>query len=151
MSVHDDAEKLELLFPLAMSILFQIGEEDPLRHHSLSQIKLMRCLMGGSKTAGDVGQKLGLSPSSLTQMASRLISAGLIAKELDEQDRRVRKLSLTEEGRRLMEHRRAIRTQAAAEALSRMKPERREQLIELLSDISGPKRGEIYALVEAAV
>src|SRR4051812_33256294 len=109
MSAYEDALRLEGLLPQAITVMFHTGEPDPLRHHTVGQVRLMRLLMEGSKTATDLSQNLGLSPSSLTQMASRMIQAGLVLKELDPSDRRVRKLSLTPAGRSLMEGRQALR------------------------------------------
>ncbi len=150
MSVKDDAEKLERLFPQVMSVLFRSTEEDPLRHHSLGQIKLMRCLLTESRTAGEVGQMLNLSPSSLTQMASRLISAGLVQKDHDDHDRRVRKLSLTDAGRKLMADRQGSRMRAAIEVLDGVDPAHREQLIGRLTEIASLTREPLTA-VEAAI
>jgi DNA-binding MarR family transcriptional regulator len=148
-SIREDAATLESLLPAAMSVLFPPKEEDPLKNHSLGQVRLMRCLLAGSRTAGELGQIAGLSPSSLTQMASRLIAAGLVSKKSDAQDKRVRKLSLTDAGRDLMETRRAARVDSAADMLRAVPAERRRELIELLADIA--RCAPPVALVEVAV
>jgi DNA-binding MarR family transcriptional regulator len=148
-SALGDATILEALLPKAMAVLFPPREEDPLRHHSIGQIRLMRALLGGSRSAGDLSASLGLSPSSLTQMAARMIHAGLVCKDSDDHDRRVRKLSLTSSGKLLMEHRRGIRAQMAAEALDHLEPEKRALLIELMIEIASisPARERILAEV----
>jgi DNA-binding MarR family transcriptional regulator len=151
MSVIEDAEKLERLFPQVMTALFRSNEEDPLRHHSLGQIKLMRCLLGGSRTAGEVGHMLNLSPSSLTQMASRLVSAGLIEKDPGDHDKRIRKLSLTVAGLEMMSRRQATRMRAAAERLNEMPGEHREQLVQILTEIVKQSQVSGAELVEATV
>lgn len=151
MSVLQDATLLEGLLPKAASVLFPTREEDPLRHHSIGQIRLMRALLGGSRTAGELSALLGLSPSSLTQMATRMIHAGLICKELDDHDRRVRKLSLTPSGKMLMEHRRGMRAQTASQALRHLSPEKRALLIELMTEIATLSNAHERTLLEATV
>jgi DNA-binding MarR family transcriptional regulator len=111
----------------------------------------MRALLEGSRTAGELSAKLGLSPSSLTQMASRMIRAGLICKHLDDHDRRVRKLSLTSSGMMLMEHRRGMRARTAAETLSHMNESKRQQLINLMAEIASTSEETGATLVEATV
>ena len=151
MSVQEDATTLEGLLPQAMTVLFQSNEDDPLRHHTVGQVRLMRTLMGGKRSASELSQSLNLSPSSLTQMASRMIAAGLVAKELDPADRRVRMLSLTAQGRSLMEKRQQTRARAAARVLSRLSPERRQALIGLIVEVASIDKKTSFALVEAAV
>ena len=151
MSAYEQASRLEALMPQVMGVLFRSDEQDPLRHHSLAQVRLMRTLLSGSKTAGELSHSLHLSPSSLTQMTSRMILAGLVTKELDQHDRRVRKLSLTEPGRNLMEGRQSMRARAAAKMLDKMDQNKRERLLSLLEEIAALEPRNGYSLVEAAV
>lgn len=151
MSVHEDAARLEALLPAAMTVLFRPDEEDPLRHHSVGQVRLLRALLPGSRAATDLSQVLGLSPSSLTQMAGRLIRAGLLAKELDSQDRRVRRLSLTTAGRDLMEGRQTMRARAAARVLQHVDSARLHELIAFLEEIRDIAVEQSLALPEAGV
>jgi DNA-binding MarR family transcriptional regulator len=151
MSIFDEAARLESLLPHSIAALFWSREEDPLRNHSVGQVRMMRALSGGPKTASDLSHILGISPSSLTQMASRMILAGLVSKELDECDRRVRKLSLTSQGQSLMEGRKAMRARAAIQLLERMEPAHREQLIQLLEEIGRLAADEIWSPLEAVV
>lgn len=151
MSVQEDAARLEALLPKVMSALFHSQEGDPLRHHTVGQIRLMRILLSGSRTASELSHMLGLSPSSLTQMASRMISAGLVSKELGSEDRRVRRLSLTPAGRQLMDNRQAMRARAAAQVLKGWDEQKRKLLLSLLDEITGSVAERSFALVEAAV
>ncbi|HVT13731.1 MAG TPA: MarR family transcriptional regulator [Fimbriimonadaceae bacterium] len=151
MSVQNDAALLESLLPLVMTALFRPDEGDPLRHHSVGQVRLLRALLKGSRTATDLSTSLGLSPSSLTQMAGRMIRAGLVKKELDEQDRRVRQLSLTQAGRELMETRRDRRAHSATLILEKMEPQRYRELIALLEEIRALGDARTPAPAEAMV
>jgi DNA-binding MarR family transcriptional regulator len=80
-----------------------------------------------------------------------MIRAGLICKDLDEHDRRVRKLSLTSSGRMLMEHRRGMRARTAAHALSHMSQTKRLQLIGLMEEIAAMSEERGPVLLEATV
>jgi len=151
MSTHDDAARLEALLPQVLGVLFHSGDEDPLRHNSVGQIRLMRTLMAGSRTASDLSHQLGLSPSSLTQMASRMITAGLVSKELDTEDRRVRKLSLTPAGRHMMEGRKTTRAVTAAKLLDAMDKQKIALFIEILEEIASFPAKPGRANLEAAV
>lgn len=151
MSVQEDAARLEALLPAAMTVLFRPDQEDPLRHHSVGQVRLLRALLQGNRAATDLSHTLGLSPSSLTQMAGRLIRAGLVAKELDSQDRRVRRLSLTAAGRNLMEGRQAMRARAAARLLQHIEPGRLQDLITFLEEIRSVGAEQSFALLEVGV
>lgn len=151
MTELESAARLESLVPQVVSILFYSGENDPLRHHSVGQIRLMRTLLGGSKSASELSNMLGLSPSSLTQMASRMIRAGLVSKRLDKEDRRVRVLSLTPAGQALMEGRQAVRVRAAAQLLEKMHPERLEMLIGILEEIKALQSERSVQFLEAKI
>jgi len=149
MSLKDDAVELESLLPRSIGALFASNEPDPLRHHSVGQIRLMRMLSTGSKSASEISQALGLSPSSLTQMASRMMAAGLITKQLDSQDRRVRVLSLTDAGRQMMEQRRETRSRAAERVLAEMDPHKRAALMDILREVCAMTHEESALPAEA--
>ncbi|WP_327143231.1 MarR family winged helix-turn-helix transcriptional regulator [Nocardia sp. NBC_01327] len=52
----------------------------------------LRCLnllrMGGAATAGELAQRTGLTTGAITRMIDRLLKAGYVRREHDEQDRR---------------------------------------------------------------
>lgn len=151
MSAEQDAAKLEALLPKVMTVIFRSTEEDPLRHSSVGQVRLMRALLSGRQTASELGHKLGLSPSSLTQMVGRMIAAGLVSKELDPNDRRVRMLSLTPNGLALMQRRQDMRAKAASRLIAKMDPARLEELMTILTEMLELESDESYALLEAVV
>jgi DNA-binding MarR family transcriptional regulator len=134
--MDEPALKLESLLPAAMVTLFRnVNEEDPLKHLSIGQIRLMRTLMNGEQSATHLCQKLGMSPSALTQMAARLISAGLVEKQLGPDDRRVRVLCLSPTGKELMTQRRKLRAKNAAAVLRHFPAHRTQELIMLLQEL----------------
>lgn len=63
-----------------------------------------------------------------TRIAARLAEAGLIARTVDERDRRVARLAITAEGRRMLKAVRSRKTAYLARRIERLDPEERELL-----------------------
>ena len=61
----------------------------------------------GPTTAGDIARSSGLNPASITAMLDQLEEKQIVARTRSEQDRRVVEVTLTDEGWRLLEQRRA--------------------------------------------
>jgi DNA-binding MarR family transcriptional regulator len=132
----DPALALESLLPAAMAILFVIpSDQDPLRNLPVGQIRLLRALLNGKQTATQLSRRLAMSPSALTQMCGRLISAGLVSKCPSTGDRRVRELELTELGAQCMSTRRRLRAESASSVLGRVPAAKTDALIGLLKEI----------------
>lgn len=55
----------------------------------------------GSLTSGELAEALDIRPSSATELISKLCEAGLAEKSADENDKRVVRISLSEEGKKL--------------------------------------------------
>ena len=77
-------------------------------------------------------------PSTITFETDKLVTSGLLTRESDPSDRRVVRLSLTEEGRTL--HRETVETVNAflRPALGRLTPEELEQFLSLFHKIVDP-------------
>lgn len=133
--LHSDAETLEMLLPRAIRLLYVADETSPLSELTVPQLRLLRMLTCASRTASSVGEKLGLSVSAVTQMVNRLEAAGLVQRIDDNDDRRVKHLSLTEEGRRQLEARRKRRVALAEIALAGLTGESRSQLLSSLQQL----------------
>jgi DNA-binding MarR family transcriptional regulator len=59
-------------------------------------------LAGGSLTAGELAQRAGLAPSSVTALVDRLERADLALRSVPPTDRRSQRISLTGRGRRVL-------------------------------------------------
>ncbi|MBS1718160.1 MAG: winged helix-turn-helix transcriptional regulator [Armatimonadetes bacterium] len=130
--LREAAIRLEQLIPLSLRALFH-GAEDPLGWLSVSQIRIFRSIEGGPVSASDLAEIHGLTLGAISQHMTRLQAAGLIDIEPDPNDRRVRILTVSAEGKALSERRAAAR-QAAAEKLLRVMPE--DQLLALLDGLT---------------
>lgn len=125
------ADALESLLPRAMAALFQV-ESDPFRDRPLGQIRVLRALYESDRSCTELRCRLGVSASSVTQMANRLVRHGLVEKYGVDGDGRTRMLRLSEDGRQLMDMRRAARIAEAEKVVSRLPPGHVEDLVSAL-------------------
>jgi MarR family transcriptional regulator, organic hydroperoxide resistance regulator len=83
-----------------------------------SQVRaLFKIDIEGETTAGDLAKSADLSPASVTAMLDHLERDGIVARRRADHDRRVVMVSLTEEGRTLVQARREAWRARAAQAL----------------------------------
>jgi MarR family 2-MHQ and catechol resistance regulon transcriptional repressor len=76
-----------------------------------AQLRALMVLRDGEKTAGQIAESAFCNPASTTVMLDHLEQSGVIERRRSSQDRRVCLVSLTDEGRRIVEEKRA-RSQA---------------------------------------
>jgi len=70
---------------------------------TLTQFRCLRLLYIRPMQAGDLAKKLSLSPTSLTRVLERLESRQLIDRSIDREDRRRIWVSLTPQGRNMLD------------------------------------------------
>jgi DNA-binding MarR family transcriptional regulator len=56
----------------------------------------------GARIISDIGEELGISNAAASQLLDRMVQEQLVARKEDPEDRRVKQISLTENGLRLM-------------------------------------------------
>jgi DNA-binding MarR family transcriptional regulator len=67
--------------------------------HSMSQIGALFAIhRQGTCAVNDIGEYLGISPPAASQMLNRLVEQGLIQRTEDPEDRRLKRLVLTDKG-----------------------------------------------------
>jgi DNA-binding MarR family transcriptional regulator len=69
---------------------------------TMTQLRTLRSLRDGPRTAGELGRKLGLSATSMTRILDRLEDRRLLQRSRDDEDRRKVVVTLLPEGRRLV-------------------------------------------------
>jgi DNA-binding MarR family transcriptional regulator len=80
-------------------IRFQIWSDSGL---TMPQARvLFTILESGDQSAGDLAERLGVAPSTITGITDRLVRQNLIQRKEDPRDRRVVRLAMTEAGARL--------------------------------------------------
>lgn len=73
--------------------------------------------------SGDLAERLGISPGSMTRLVEVLVAAGWVNRERDDSDHRAQRLLLTDEGRRLLASIRADGTSKLRERMSHLSPD----------------------------
>jgi DNA-binding MarR family transcriptional regulator len=92
----------------------------------LAQLRLCGALSEGPRTMSGLSRELGVSLSSLTQIADRLERARLVKRTAAEDDRRVRCLQLTARGAAMMRKRRDARLRHSLAVLEHLSATERE-------------------------
>lgn len=108
MSVNDEREKLIKRISETQRDMgrFFAQERSPLFSSNLTmrQLKVVMVLsFTGSASGQDLAANLGVGLGTVTGIVDRLIGHGLVTRQEDPHDRRVRRIDLTEEGRELVE------------------------------------------------
>jgi DNA-binding MarR family transcriptional regulator len=86
----------------------------------------------GSPTLGELADSEQVRPPSMTRIVVGLEAAGLVTRRVDDDDRRVARVMLTAEGRRVLQRSRSLRTAFMARRLRRLSEAEREGLGELV-------------------
>ena len=144
--IDDRAVKLEALLPQLLRRMFVDAGSEVLLELPLAQLRILRAVLDGPKTATEVAEMLGYSLSGLSQLAQRLVTAGMLEKTRDPDDARVKHLALSPRGKMLMESRRLGRIEQAREVLNRLPEAEQEQLIDLLEKLAKSANQESWAV-----
>ena len=96
----------------------------------LCQIRTLR-----NPTMGELGDSSGFQLSSLTRITDKLVERGLVAREADSSDRRVVRVSITDEGCQIVEKFEMARKKKVKSILMRLTSRERKDLIRVLQDI----------------
>jgi DNA-binding MarR family transcriptional regulator len=87
-------------------------------------------------SAGTLAENLGVTPPTLTRIMDRLVSNRLVRREADENDRRLVRHQLTQEGLRTVEEMERTGRARVNSVLSRLTPEQVERLVLALRDFN---------------
>ncbi len=95
---------------------------------SMSQIGALFQVQRGRSNVSDLGEGLGITIAAASQMLERLVQLGLVRRTEDPQDRRAKKLVLTDRGCRVIEESVQARQGWASELVSSLSPDEKEQV-----------------------
>ncbi len=96
---------------------------------------------GGSCRVGDLAAELRVKPSTATRLCDRLVRRGLVARHVDEANRREVAITLTAAGKRLVERVTEVRRLEIGAIVARIPPGKRRTIVEGLAafrDAAGP-------------
>jgi DNA-binding MarR family transcriptional regulator len=107
-NVDDQLTAKKEAYKSVMNIISVIGEPMLVElwqslEITLTQFRCLRLLYIRPMQAGDLAKKLSLSPTSLTRVLERLESRQLIDRSIDREDRRRIWVSLTPQGRNMLD------------------------------------------------
>ena len=137
MSQPLDPLSLEVVDLMANLVaLFHKEYEEAASARSLTgaQAKVLALLRRGPMPMRQIAQTLSCEPSNITGIVDRLELRGLVARQADPDDRRIKRVAATEAGRAASEELRESLNFARA-PLAALEPAEREQLRDLLQRI----------------
>ena len=96
---------------------------------------LMRLYHPGNCGVSDVGAQLGMTNAAASQLVEKLVQFGLVERTEAAHDRRVRRLTLTRQGRALVTSSMEARLGWTRELAESLPPQRREAIIQSISEL----------------
>ncbi|OPF70691.1 MarR family transcriptional regulator [Streptomyces antioxidans] len=100
---------------------------------TLPQFRMLVVLDGrGPLSLSGLAGELGVQPSTAMRMIDRLVAAGMVARGVTAEDRRTSVISLTKDGRRIVNEATGRRRREIAGIVDVMPPGQRRHLIEAL-------------------
>jgi DNA-binding MarR family transcriptional regulator len=121
-----------------IKVFMQRSMRDFIRHSRISGLSLaqsgtlLQLHRKGTCGVTDLGDSLGVSSAAASQMLDRLVQQGLIERSLDPEDRRARRITLTDAGQQAV--RDAIRAQRGwfDDLAASLSPAEKEQITDAL-------------------
>jgi DNA-binding MarR family transcriptional regulator len=97
---------------------------------TMTQLKILHILDGSGRelTPSEVAQFVGLSPAATGRAVDAMARAGLVSRRDDEDDRRVKRLALTDAGLSAVERITAARVAGIARVVDHLDPDQRVAL-----------------------
>jgi DNA-binding MarR family transcriptional regulator len=109
---------------------------------TLQQIRAFALIFARGETPiTKVADALGIRPNVATGIVQRLVDRGLIERREDPGDRRVRLLTVTDQGRELIDELGTIVLAKGRGLLDRLSDEQLHQLSEILTAMESPREG----------
>jgi DNA-binding MarR family transcriptional regulator len=96
---------------------------------------LMRLYHHGNCTVSDIGTQFGITAPAASQLVDKLVHEGLVERTESAQDRRVKHLALTSQGRRLVDASLEARLEWTRALGQVLPPDRRETIAQALADL----------------
>lgn len=129
-----------------LAALLRILLNDPRSSHyavverhglSITQVRTLSMLAAGGEPlpAGTLAERLGLSAPAMSRSLDALVRYGLAHRRESDEDRRVRLISLSEEGAALTAELSALKTADIERIVAELEPEQRLRLGEALDEI----------------
>jgi DNA-binding MarR family transcriptional regulator len=120
----DAAAVADRLHSAAIHLLRRVRKEDDASGLTAPKLSALSVLVfGGPRTIGALAAVEQVRPPTMSVIVAELERAGLVAREVDEEDRRVVRVRSTPEGERLMHEGRRRRTAWLTRRLAALPPD----------------------------
>jgi DNA-binding MarR family transcriptional regulator len=118
----------------AQGEVFKVVEELDL---SMTQLKMLFVLDGSEAelTPSELAKSIGLSPAAAGRAADALTRQGIVSRREDDEDRRVKRLALTEHGQECVNRISAARREGLVRLTQSLDPEQRAALSQALAPL----------------
>ena len=138
LDITDEVERL--LFDVVRPLYARDSDVPGLLDLPVAQLRALNVLGRGdverTPTMGELAEALSIALSTVTQLVERIEKRGLVRREhSDPDDRRVVRLALTDEGRRLLGERRRLRRERLAAALGQLGASQQDALMDALAPL----------------
>lgn len=128
-SLNDQVAEITTVLPRVMRRLFVLHADDLALELPMAQMRVCSLLYDGSQTMSALSRELGISLSAITQIADRLGRSKMVERISEVEDRRVKTLRLTDQGREMMRLRRERRKRRVTEVLGSLDPDSRQAVL----------------------
>ncbi|APU12387.1 MULTISPECIES: MarR family winged helix-turn-helix transcriptional regulator [Actinoalloteichus] len=108
-------------------------------------------LEGGPRRSGAVAEALFLDPSTISRQVATLVKAGLVERSADPEDGRASLLTITEQGRSVLELHRAVRRDLLDRMITDWPSGDRHELARLLTRLADTLETRLPAYVESVI
>ncbi|MBF0485736.1 MAG: MarR family transcriptional regulator [Candidatus Omnitrophica bacterium] len=134
-TVPEIAEEVAMIGPrIGRKILADFLQVADIPHAQLFVIIML--FHNGACRACDIGRELKVAPPTATGIVDRLEKAGYVTRLVDKKDRRVVRVELTGDGRKIAKKLRTVVVTHWTEILSKISREDAEKYLEILKKIS---------------
>jgi DNA-binding MarR family transcriptional regulator len=118
-------EWVEVFMHISFHDFKQFMDEEDL---SPTQVNAMMRLYHGGSDVSKIGEFTGVSNAAASQMVERLVQTGLVERKENPDDRRVKSLSLTDKGRRLIQRGFEVRQKWMGELTNHLSPQQLDDI-----------------------
>ena len=103
---------------------------------TMTQVRVLYTLqMGDGRAAGELAERLNVRPSTVTRIVDRLVRNKLVARDLDESDRRLVRHRLTTKGADVFRELQSMGRERLTRVFDRLDDRQVERVVEALQDL----------------
>lgn len=132
---REEAAAVVTLISRLLRRLYALEPEDPAMELPGAQMRVCVALLEKPRTITCLSKELGTSLSAATQLVDRLEKSGLVERYVEDDDRRIKRLKLTQRGREIMQARRDKRIDRLVKVLDTMHTDDRKLVIPVLEKL----------------